>query len=162
MEPERLKPDIEIDESPDLHRTAWRLQPFAWVLIYSFVLLGLLGVFGNGWLSRRDLVQEGATVAYEAALRQGAVSALEFHDLSGSTQTLVSIPLAYLSRFSISSIVPEPSQATTVGDRVNYIFPGSSNDKQITFYLQPEKTGRLCSVFMVNGDVFSITHQIFP
>jgi hypothetical protein len=162
MDIEQISPSLEIDEHPRLHEQGWKIQPYAWALIFLFIIGGLLGLFGHGFLSREEISQPGFRIKYETALREGSVTAFEVHDLSGTEKTIIAIPVHYLSYFKIESIFPEPAETKYNGELVNYVFEGIATDKQIIFYMEPRKTGKVNSDIMVNNSSFHISNLIYP
>ena len=162
MDIEQIKPSLEIDENPRLHEKGWRLQPYVWSVIFLFIFAGLFGLFGTGILSNKELNEQDSGVKYENAMREGAISALEVQDYSGTVKTVIAIPVDYLSNFRMESVVPEPSETVFTGNTVNYFFEGSAKNKQIIFYLEPTRTGKVKADILVNSWSFHIENFIYP
>lgn len=162
MKIENITTTLEIDESPELHERAWKAQPYAWLVIYLFVLAGILGLFGTGPLSRREVSKGEASIRYERVYRQGATARMDFFDASGTNPTVITFPMSFLSRFSVESIVPQPIETTISKSGMNYVFKGDAALKKITFYFMPGETGRLSTDILVNAHALKISNTILP
>ena len=162
MDIEQISPSLEIDESPGLHKIGWIIQPYAWGFILIFIIAGLLGLFGKGFLSNKVITNDFYKIKYEKSLREGSLTAFEVHDISGSEKTVIGIPVRYLSYFITQSIVPEPSEISYTGKSVQYIFQGIATDKQVIFYLEPRRTGKANTDITINNRSFHISNFIFP
>lgn len=162
MNIENITTSLEIDESPELHERAWKAQPYAWAAIYLFVFAGLFGLFGTGLLSRREVSHGDAKIKYESVYRQGATARIDFFDASGKNLTVITLPVNFLSHFSLGSIIPEPIEASISDSGINYVFRGSAAVKKISFYFTAGETGKLNTEIRVNTNTLKISNIIFP
>lgn len=159
---EEIKPNLEIDEHIHLHKRSWKVQRIGWILIYTFIAAAALGLFGDGWLSKRKIINDAATVEYDRFFRQEAYMQFKVNiTASDNTGAIVSFPNEYLKHFKIASITPEPKENNISGKQVNYYFPGAA-PMNIVFYLSPQTTGNVEGNVAVNNNRFTISHFIYP
>jgi hypothetical protein len=153
---------MEIDESLDLHIRAWKIQPIAWSVIGLFVLAGTLGLFGTGVLSKTSKQQGQVVIKYERFFRFGTPMKLEIRDESGIPETEVTFPSAYLSRFSVLSIVPQPDETEISGGQITYSFNSGTPGRQVFFYLEPQQPGTSEGAVRVNKEQIYLSQFIYP
>jgi hypothetical protein len=159
---EVIKPQMEIDESLDLQERGWVIQRIGWVLLYAFLIIAALGLFGEGVLSKKSINESAASIEYEKFFRYEGRMEIKV-DVSRSTgnQTIVAFPNNYLKHFQIVSILPEPKENRVQGNKVNYIFEGTA-PMNIVFYLVPKQVGQISGELTVNNDTFNLSHFIYP
>jgi hypothetical protein len=159
---ERVNTSLEIDEQINLHKKGWKAQAVGLAFMYILVLLAAVGLFGDGLLSKNKLTEQNITIESQRFYRYEARMELKI-DVpdTDSDRTVISLPSHYLKDFEIESIVPEPESNSISNDKVNYVFKGSGN-LNVTFYLVPQKVGKLEGTLGVNEHAFLLNHFIFP
>jgi hypothetical protein len=158
---ESVSTEMEIDESIQLQETGWVIQRIGWVLMALFVLSGLLGLFGDGILSKKYINTGNQKLEYQRFSRQEARMELRFDLNSEGNGNIVSIPNQYLEKVRIESVIPEPKSNQVLNDRINYLFEGSGPMK-ITFYLVPQTIGSLDGRLLVNNQQMNFNQFIYP
>jgi hypothetical protein len=153
---------MEIDEGLDFHIKAWKIQPIAWSVIGLFVLAGVLGLFGTGLLSKTSKQQGKVVIKYERFFRFGTPMKLEVRDGTGAPETKIIFPTAYLSRFSIQSIVPQPDETEISGGLMTYSFNSGTPGRQVFFYLEPQQPGTSEGAVRVNKEQIYLSQFIYP
>jgi hypothetical protein len=149
-----------IEDEISLHRKGWVIQRIGWILMFAFLIAALLGLFGEGPLSSKNIKVGNIEIAYERFCRyeHGMKIKLQSNDENIST---VSIPQDYLENFRVGEIVPEPQKQVASAGYVNFQFEGSDN-KLISFYLTPLKRKTVEGLFRANAHSFTIKHTIYP
>jgi hypothetical protein len=159
---EVVNTDLEIEEELDLHEKGWRLQRFGWGFIYLIVLLGAIGLFGDGLLSKKTITTNEISVEYDRFYRHEAHMELKIDIPSNQPEGFfISFPNGYLKNFRIESVFPEATAVKISGDRVNYLFAGEGHSS-LVFYLVPQAMGNISGVVQINQTEFSISHFIYP
>ncbi|WP_090608250.1 hypothetical protein [Parapedobacter koreensis] len=159
---EKIEHTLELDEKLSHQLKGWNVQRACSVLILTVIVLTTLGLFGNGWLSRKQLASGGATLQYEKFLRYEKEMTVTWR-VSGKDEIELLIPMDYLDAFKIEKIIPE-SHETHLADRnVVYTFKvENGGEATIYFYLNPQKTGTVVETWQINGQDFKIAHFIYP
>ncbi len=159
---EVIKPQLEIDESLPLQERSWVVQRIGWWLLFAFVAVAALGLFGEGFFSKKTVSAPPASVEYEQFFRHEATMEMVI-DVNQSTgnQTIVAFPNSYLKNFRIESILPEPKENKIQGDQVHYVFEGNA-PMHLVFYLVPQQVGQLEGKVMVNNNTFNLSQFIYP
>jgi hypothetical protein len=158
---ESVKPELEIDEQIALHHTGWKFQLGGMIFMFTVVLLAAIGMFGNGLLSKVKESSNEIIFEYDRFFRHEAIMEVKIHVDKTENDTQISFPATYLKNFEIESIVPEPFGNTTENGQVNYTFKGSG-PCDVTFYLVPQKAGKMDGSVTINEKKFAVNHFIFP
>jgi hypothetical protein len=158
---EEVETDLEINEEIELHKTSWKVQRVGWALLYAFLLLAALGMFGEGWFSKRTAQAPQATIKYERYFRYEGRMELKINAVGEGNTTLISFPNEYLTNFQVETIVPEPKESFISGGRVHYLFT-SQGPVDVVFYLAPQSFGSFRAQVGVNKNLVEINHFIFP
>lgn len=159
---EIIKPDVELDESLDLHEKSWKIQRVGWFLIFTLMGLAAIGLFGEGPVSKRTANVNGARIQYERFFRHEARMEVTVDlQATGAEGAIVSFSNAYLKNFRVESILPEPKSNTIEQDHVNYQFEGSA-PMHVVFYLVPQQMGTIKGTMQVNNRSIPLNHFIYP
>jgi hypothetical protein len=158
--PVKAKDKKPIEDEISLHRKGWVIQRIGWILMFAFLIAALLGLFGEGPLSSKNIRVGNINIAYERFCRyeHGIKIKLQSSDENINT---VSIPQDYLENFRVSDIVPEPQKQVALAGYVNYQFEGTDN-KVISFYLTPVKRKTVKGILRANAHSFNIKQTIYP
>lgn len=159
---EVVNSDLEIEEYLPLQKTGWVVQRIGLGIMLLFVLLALLGLFGDGILSKRTTKTKNITLTYERFYRHEGSMELRINVAENNKVDLdVAFPVEYLENFEIRSILPEPKANRTGQGKVRYVFDvrGKIN---IVYYLTPRQSGTLTGTVEVNDAIFSIEQYIYP
>lgn len=159
---ERVNTDLEIDEHLPMQERGWKMQTIGMYFILAIVLTASIGLFGDGPMSKR-INENIATVEYERFYRFQSRMELKVQiDNTNDPKGLaVKFPSKYLEHFQVDSVLPEPEKTTFNGDHIQYQFNGKGNI-MITFYLIPQRIGRIDGSIEINNNRFVLNHFIFP
>lgn len=158
---EVVKTDLEINEELPLHEKGWVARNIGLVFIYLLVILASFGLFGDGLLSKRQVLKGTASIHYERFHRQEARNALTINVSPNQNNLVVSFESQYLEKFRIETIVPDPREVKIQNGRLNYVFDGQGA-VSITFYLIPQSIGPIEGNLLVNNNEFQLSQFIFP
>lgn len=157
---EVVKPDLEIDEKLHLHEKGWIIQRVGWIVIFSIMAVGALGLFGQGWASKQHPSQGDINVEYERFFRYE--TEMEIRVQTNGHIASVSLPQEYIKNFRRMRLEPEPENNTTANGEVVYHFLPSGN-RILTIYLVPKTQGAISGTLKVNGTAsFDLHHFIYP
>ena len=155
------KSSLQIDESLSLHRTGWIVQRIGWVIIVMIMIAGLLGLFGEGMLSKTEPASGGIKATYERFFRFEAEMKIVVES-SGDHISNISFSQSYLKNFKILRFIPEPEGNNTSSGEVIYNFLPAQN-RLVTIYLTPTNQGGISGDMKVNrSNVISLHHFIYP
>ena len=141
---------LQLPESTDFHRRAWRMQRIACALLGLVVLAALFGAFGGGWLSQASVDDgHGLRLDYERITRRDAHTTLDLH-LRGDAATTapgtreIRIARAWLEDVRIQSMVPPPRDTLAQGGALHYRFDVQDGEPlHVRIEAEPSRPGRL-------------------
>lgn len=135
------------DAEDDLsyQRASWRVQRIGWVLMGLFIVLGLLGAFGDGPLSRvRAGRPGGLELAYSRVWRLGTESSIELRVAPDSGHVVLWVGRALLDGAEIRYRSPEPVRTQTdAGGQLLEFQAGNSGPVVIRLGAVPTRLGPL-------------------
>jgi hypothetical protein len=149
-----------IDDEISLHRKGWIIQRVGWTLMFAFLIASILGLFGEGPLSRKKVQIGNINVEYERFGRYEHGMEIRLQS-DGENIGTVSIPQAYLKSFRVGTIVPEPAKQVATAGSVQYQFEGIQNNI-VSFYLSPIERKTVEGMFQVNNHPVTIKQTIYP
>ncbi|WP_276370943.1 hypothetical protein [Chryseolinea sp. H1M3-3] len=158
---EHIKTQLQIDEHMSMQERGWKVQAVGLYFIFALVLTAAVGLYGDGLISARKITNGHVTVEYQRQYRFQARMEIKVQLQNSTDGAMVSFPTAYLKKFEVASIVPQPNENKFQDDRVHYLFKGSDG-MSITFYLIPQHVGNINGSIQVNNKEFDINHFIFP
>lgn len=126
-----MKQSVELQLKTDNPKSHWLAERIGGFSLFAFVGLGLLGVFGSGPISTRQVMMNGAGLTYPGVCRnQDNVELLlllppECDDLAVDSRII--------EAFFIEDIVPRPTSEDTVRNAVRWHF--DQQDKQSSWRL---------------------------
>lgn len=158
---ERIKTSLEIDEDIDLHIKSWTVQRIGWAFMLAVIVLALLGLFGNGVLSERNIVADSTTLIYERFARYENNTPIEVEALNAAGSLTVKFSPAFGEWFKVEQINPEPVEQRVDDGSTVYTFK-SGGKAHATFYVSPRKQGQLEYSVRVNAHDFHPATFIYP
>lgn len=159
--------DLVIDQDLEFQRRSWRIQRIGQCFVGLFVLGGLLGLFGKGWLARRELAQGPLRVEHPRFLRLQTPDSLTVRITpdGGAAVPLelwMDDPLAEL--FEIAEISPAPTAQSVRDGRLIYRFDLSgAPPATIRFRIRPRDWGwRRARLGLVGGPEVELKQLVYP
>jgi hypothetical protein len=148
------------------HRREWLVQRIGWALMAAFLGAALLGFFGDGLVSDRQIGDPSVvTLQYERFARYASPARIEITIApAAAAQGTVSFEVnePYMHAFEVRSIVPEPRSVETTHDGVRFTFDARPATATIVFDLIPQKIGRQLAVFKVADRELTFRQFIYP
>jgi hypothetical protein len=151
---------LPLKDEIDLHRKGWIVQRIGWALMFAFLVAAILGLFGEGPLSKKKIQAGNINVEYERFCRYEHGMEIRLQSDAENIST-VSIPQTYLKSFRVGIIVPEPAKQIAATGSVQYQFEGPQNNI-VSFYLNPIDRKTVEGIFHVNNHPFTIKQTIYP
>lgn len=160
---------IEVEEDLGFLKREWRWQRIGWVGMGLLVVAGLLGAFGNGPLSKRQVGNTAHfAVEYERLLRHGARAELTFQiapALQPDTIVQLILPLSYVRALQLEFTAPQPLQQSMQGQDVMFGFRAAGADRplEIVAQVRPLGYGNVRGrVALPNALALTINHFVLP
>lgn|SRR6185503_3805620 len=125
-------------------RLGWIFERVGWSAMAAVLIAAAAGLFGNGWLSGREVDAGGVlTAKYPSFCRAHAPLELAVEWLPRQEQAALWISRSYLDGFEIAEIRPTPSGVTVDADRMHYTFRTAKphTPVSVTFMLKPKRGG---------------------
>jgi hypothetical protein len=145
----RQEPGLDLGEDEAFRRRFYKAQQSVWIVMILFLLAGMLGLLGGAGPLVYDVAgtnANGLTVDYPRFLRNRAPIDLVLHVEAASTTSgriSIDIERAYIERFDIQFINPEPAEVQAGARSMTYAFDLADQGQatSITFSMQPERFG---------------------
>ncbi len=162
--------DLEVGQDLKQEQRLWKIQRVGWVAIGLVILAALLGLFGQGPLSRTSV--EGPhglfRLQYDRLGRHGATSDLRVHfepDAARRGKVRLWMSHTYLRSLQVKQVLPQPEEAEAGPDGLTYVFavaePGRPTE--VTFQVEPEETGLLVGrAGLDRDDAVSFRQFVYP
>lgn len=115
---------LELETDRAFQEKWWILERVAWLIMFAIVLAALLGLTGRGGPLATAQVNAGdRKIVYPRVARWQTASemSVEFPAGRGGKGEIL-IPSPFASRFSVESVVPEPSSVTAAPEGILYQF----------------------------------------
>lgn len=135
----------ETDEGLEYQRKNWRAQRIGWVLMGLFITLGLLGVFGDGPLTRARAGSPDALEArYNRVWRLQTEARVELTTMPDSSgQVTLRVEESLLDRAEIRFVSPEPRRIEAVRGGQEVVFDAKRDGPvSLVVGITPSRIGR--------------------
>jgi hypothetical protein len=118
---------VDLNQDMDYQRREWRAERIAWVFFTLVIVAALLGLLGQGPLSkaRAGDPDAGLELIWERIDRNHAPTQMTLMLSPAVIQNgtaRVSFTREYIDRIEIDEVVPEPQSVETTPDGVTYAF----------------------------------------
>ncbi len=150
-------------------RRMWTAQRIGWAVMALVLLAAVLGLFGDGPLSRRTVTSADGklTARFQRLERHHSPTALVVMVRPEPGEEKVELWLSrhYAEAQTFDTIHPEPESVTAAGDRMVYEFSVDEDEPEvrISFDGQPQGIGTLDGkVGLGGGDAVTFTQFVFP
>lgn len=157
---------LDIEEEMHVKRLTWRGEVIEYAVLLAVVVAALLGLFGNGWLSDREVrTESGFTVRWERFQRHERPTILEVELTAGNDDRgQLTFSDSLLERWTIESVEPQPTSQTPNETSVTYVFPMAPNAKtgRVVFELMPKRVGRGTVRLSDGTDAVSVNALVYP
>lgn len=162
--------DLQIHQNLTFQRRSWTFQRIGWVIIATIVAAALLGLFGQGPLSRatEGSPSEPLWIEYERFGRVESPILVHIHLGAGvpvDGRAHLRIDHEYLDEVGIERIVPAPYDEEATQDGVLYVFhiEHATQSVEISFVFTAKRPGLLSGQISVNGKApLRLRQLIYP
>jgi hypothetical protein len=161
-----MNQELQLEHDEALQRREWKVQRVAWWALCLFLLLALLGVWGqSGPLNRAVMTSsDDLKVEYErfGRYQTGTVFRITAKNLSNARQLL--LDGEYWEAVKIDEITPDPSGVQLTGRKLLYQFDSSGPELAIiTLYVIPQRAGlRRGRVSFPTGPSLEFAQLVYP
>src|SRR5688572_20039263 len=119
--------ELDLAEDIAFERRSWVVQRIAWTIMSLILIAALLGLFGNGWLSKARMSIPGGAleIEYNRFVRFQAPGELRARISPSSTeenQAGLWVSREYLKSIELKQITPAPEREITTDEGVIYLF----------------------------------------
>jgi hypothetical protein len=147
-------------------RLGWLFERVGWIAMAAVLIAAAAGLFGNGWLSEREVSAGGAlTAKYPRFGRAHAPLELAVEWLPRQEAAALWISRSYLDGFEITEIRPPPSGVTVDAGRMRYTFRTARPHApvRVAFMLKPKRGGSFIGRVGLEDELdVEIRHFVFP
>jgi hypothetical protein len=151
--------DLDINQDLPFQQRSWTAQRIGWAAMALLVLAALIGVFGQGPLSRAVAHDPTALfrVEFERFARYQTTFPLRVHfthEAARNGALSMWISREYLNHVRIKTIMPEPTTTRLSSDGLTYLFafhePGP--DGEVFLYVEAQDVGLLSGRIGLTAD----------
>jgi hypothetical protein len=146
-------------------RRGWVFERVGWIAMAAVLLATAAGLFGNGWLSEREVsAGDSFMVRYPRFARAHSPFDLGVDWVLPQQEAALSISRSYLDGFEIAEIRPAPSAVTAGPDRTYYTFRTSEPHAHVgvTFTLRPKHGGRFSGTVGSRDAEVEVRQLVYP
>ncbi len=160
---------MEIDTYDDTHsyhrhKQGWRLQSIFHVVLLMVLVLGALGVFGNGLLSAAMCpLRAGGALQYDRFARLENTDPIRV--LGGSRDSVpisIAFPITFYKYYTVEAVEPKPIRIYTNKIWQTYAWPSAAAGSGIFFRIKAHKAGRHQYTLNVQGQACAFDQFVWP
>ncbi|ALB71641.1 hypothetical protein [Cronobacter muytjensii] len=164
---ERVSRETPVREHMHAQRVEWRIQQGGNWLLFTIVVIALLGGFSDGWLSETSITnrEKSLTIEYQRFLRAESDEPFALR-IQGPKNQPVTLTFggALPDRFVLQTLQPQPVVAHTGQHTLTLTFPPTPDGAHAVWMVtQPQSAGRLSSTVTLNGaSPVHLTQWVYP
>jgi hypothetical protein len=142
----KVNNEVAVGEDLEFQRKWWKFENGVWIVFTLILILDLAGVFGRGWLAKKERRAADGSIdlRYERIERANTPSILtiNFGDSAfRNGQVALFVSNSLVKELAAQRVVPAP-QATIIGDDgLTFIFPASATPASVEIALEPTGPG---------------------
>ena len=149
---------LPIEDDPAHHRRVWAFERIGWALMAVVVVAALLGVFGNGPLTRTtaSAPDESLRVEYARVVRHGGETALTLHlpgQQTAGEEVRIWLSGEYLDGVHVLAVTPEPVRFELASDGQVWVFRVAERGAPaaVVIRIDPDGYGSLAGAAAIAG-----------
>jgi hypothetical protein len=137
---------FQLEEKMGQVRREWRMQRIAWPLLYALLAACVLGLFGQGPLSRTEARSADGRLQmeFERFLRRESDDSIDFTLRPAGSSARLRLSSAWVGKVDIDHVFPEPEQRVSGADAVTLVFNTQAQQPvRVRVRLRAQEMGRL-------------------
>ena len=158
--------ELQLDDDLRQQRLEWRMQRIAWPLLVLLLVAIMLGLLGQGPLSRAQAgaVQAGITMDYHRFMRRLSAETLELQLQPGSERVRLRISGDYLDAVELERSFPEPEEVRAGRDDTTMVFRAQPGQPVVVrLEVKPKEMGTVDGwVAVDDGPRQRFSHFVYP
>ncbi|NCI15787.1 hypothetical protein EHJ07_04645 [Cronobacter muytjensii] len=164
---ERVSRETPVREHMHAQRVEWRIQQGGNWLLFTIVVIALLGGFSDGWLSETSITnrEKSLTIEYQRFLRAESDEPFALRIQGPKNQpVMLTFGGDLPDRFVLQTLQPQPVVAHTGQHTLTLTFPPTPDGAHAVWMVtQPQSAGRLSSTVTLNGaSPVHLTQWVYP
>ena len=151
-------------EDLSYHRRNWAVQRAGWLLMALVLLLGLLGVLGDGPLARTERTAGAFSIRYDRVVRLSAPTTWELRlPAGGEGRVGLTLEGSLLAVIEIDGWSPPPDRvtATSQGQRLAFL-THDTGTATIRFRFTPKRLGRIRTAVIGGANIIALSMLVLP
>lgn len=162
----RRTPAFQLDQNMPQVQREWRVQRISWPLLYALLLACMLGLFGQGPLSRTEIASADGRVQVELDrfLRRESPDTVELTLKPGGSSARVRLSSEWAERVDIEQVFPDPEHRVAAADAVTLVFATQPGEPvRVRLRLRAERIGWLHGwVALDDGPRLAFRQFVYP
>lgn len=137
---------FQLDQDLGQLRREWRMQRIAWPLLYLLLLAAVLGLFGQGPLSRTQVASADGRllIDLDRFLRRQSDDHIEFVLRPTGANARLGLSREWLREVDIERLLPEPEHRVATSEGVVFVFASPPGETlTVRLRLRAEHPGTL-------------------
>ncbi|HEY9363882.1 MAG TPA: hypothetical protein VIQ00_11505 [Chitinophagaceae bacterium] len=147
-------------EHTGINKKARRIFAVSCFLFFLTISLAAMVVSGNGLFSDGQSDNSG-TIEYDHLLRCQTEAKVKVSLAKYNGDVQLTLPENYLQYFKVNLIYPAPEKQIYSNGNIIYTF-NADEDKEVNFYLEPQKTGRIKGSLLIGDNSVTVSNFIYP
>jgi hypothetical protein len=159
---------LEVDQDLEFQRRDWTFERAGWVAMLVVVVAALLGLLGDGPLSRAagTTADHSLRVEYGRFERHGARARLTLfvrRDSTAGSAASLWIADEFLRGISLEHIEPQPVRQVSVGDRTLFDIAVAGDSARLTLSFTPLALGaRRLELGLMGREPLTLSQFVYP
>lgn len=155
---------LQLDEDMNFQERAWRFERLGWLVVAGLLLLGVLGLFGGGLLSRGEARRDGFSWQFPRFERATRLTTFEARVPVSNGEARVRLDHAFLRAVNLRSVSPPPDAVSNANGAAEYRFRTSGTVLTISFSASFERAGRVAGRVEAapSGAALKFSTLVFP
>jgi hypothetical protein len=156
--------DLELGQDLDYQRREWAFERAGWVVMALIVVAALLGLFGDGPLSRTTTGNEPLRLEYNRFVHRNAPERLRVSVAAAGDEVRLWVSRGYLEQVELREVSPRPDRVEPAGDRDEFVFRVARPGRPFTviFRVEPEALGSVAGRVGVGDDAVDFRQFVYP
>jgi hypothetical protein len=157
---------LQLAEKATQLQREWRMQRIAWPLLYALLGACMLGLFGQGPLSRTEAASADGRlrVEHDRFLRRESADSVEFSLRPTGNAARLRLSSAWLRQVDVDAVFPEPEHRVSGADAVTMVFATQAQQPvQVRLRLRALRPGHLQGwAALDDGPVLRFSQFVYP